>query len=569
MPATWKKLAYKADVLPDLLSPYVVGDLLYASSTSALSKLADVAVGQVIVSGGIGVAPAWSSAPTLTTSLTVPTIIAPAASLVLKPTIDGTSAIQLCDKDGASILNVDTTNKRVSIGLRDINPSAVAFQLSNTASTELITNQVDRDFSGVGHWSGTNWAIVATKLKHTAGSFVSATLPNANLTAGSILAGRTYKLTYTISGMTAGYLTPYLGTSFGDSQSADGTYSDNIYALEDDADLKFLPYSEFDGSVDDISLTRVQDKIVVLNNGSIGVGATPIYKFQVDAPGVNQSAILISDGRGALDKTIVWGFGSLLTLNLRDDGWDYQLAYVNEELGKIANYQYTGNTLEFDHIDLADNWQCSNYLLGYGGFAAQTSEYDPFGLYGMSGVNKFALGGIDDYDLASGNPTPHLIFDLTTKNTLLGVGDLEYNGRRLLHAISSSDLTADGDMIVVGVDTNAEGFGAPLFMAADGKMDTADADASTTAPCVALALETGTGAAKKVLLRGVIRQNTWNWTIGPGRAGLIFLNVTVGTLMQTPDFAEFGTDDVIQVVGFALTADSMYFNPQYNYITKV
>ena len=116
MAATWKKLAYKADVLPDLLSPYAVGDLLYASSTSALSKLADVAVGQVLVSGGVDAAPAWSAMPTLTTSLTVPTIIGPAASLVLKPTTDGVTAIQLSDKDGNAILNVDTTNDRVGIG---------------------------------------------------------------------------------------------------------------------------------------------------------------------------------------------------------------------------------------------------------------------------------------------------------------------------------------------------------------------------------------------------------------------------------------------------------------------
>jgi hypothetical protein len=47
------------------LSSYTVGDLLYASAANALSKLADVAVGQVLVSGGIGVAPAWSDTPTL------------------------------------------------------------------------------------------------------------------------------------------------------------------------------------------------------------------------------------------------------------------------------------------------------------------------------------------------------------------------------------------------------------------------------------------------------------------------------------------------------------------------
>lgn len=38
---------------------YAVGDLLYASSTTALSKLAAVATGNVLRSGGVGVAPAW------------------------------------------------------------------------------------------------------------------------------------------------------------------------------------------------------------------------------------------------------------------------------------------------------------------------------------------------------------------------------------------------------------------------------------------------------------------------------------------------------------------------------
>jgi hypothetical protein len=54
-------------------SSYTVGDILYASTTTALSKLADVAVGSVLVSGGVGVAPAYSATPTVT-SLTAPTV---------------------------------------------------------------------------------------------------------------------------------------------------------------------------------------------------------------------------------------------------------------------------------------------------------------------------------------------------------------------------------------------------------------------------------------------------------------------------------------------------------------
>lgn len=40
-------------------SSYAVGDLLYASTTTALSKLADVATGNALISGGVGVAPSW------------------------------------------------------------------------------------------------------------------------------------------------------------------------------------------------------------------------------------------------------------------------------------------------------------------------------------------------------------------------------------------------------------------------------------------------------------------------------------------------------------------------------
>ena len=38
---------------------YAVGDLLYANTTTTLAKLADVATGNALISGGIGVAPSW------------------------------------------------------------------------------------------------------------------------------------------------------------------------------------------------------------------------------------------------------------------------------------------------------------------------------------------------------------------------------------------------------------------------------------------------------------------------------------------------------------------------------
>jgi len=41
------------------LTSYAIGDLVYASGATALSKLADVVTGNALISGGVGVAPSW------------------------------------------------------------------------------------------------------------------------------------------------------------------------------------------------------------------------------------------------------------------------------------------------------------------------------------------------------------------------------------------------------------------------------------------------------------------------------------------------------------------------------
>lgn len=46
-----------------------VGDLFYADSATTIARLADVAAGSVLVSGGVGAAPAYSATPTLTSVL--------------------------------------------------------------------------------------------------------------------------------------------------------------------------------------------------------------------------------------------------------------------------------------------------------------------------------------------------------------------------------------------------------------------------------------------------------------------------------------------------------------------
>jgi hypothetical protein len=149
----------------------------------------------------------------------------------------------------------------------------------------------------------------------------------------------------------------------------------------------------------------------------------------------------------------------------------------------------------------------------------------------------------------------------------LDMGELPINsvaGIKLMNE-PTADQTASGLIITAVVDVNDQGVGAPLFMASDGHLEAADADSVTTAPCIALATETGTGS-KKVLLHGVLRNDSWNWTVGPGTSGLIYISTSTGVLTQTKPS---GTDDVIQPVGWALSDDCMYFAPSLMYLTHV
>jgi len=132
-------------------------------------------------------------------------------------------------------------------------------------------------------------------------------------------------------------------------------------------------------------------------------------------------------------------------------------------------------------------------------------------------------------------------------------GDLDVNQKNIQYSVPAGDLTTSGIIVTATVDTNATGFGAALYMAADGNFDEADADASTTMPCRALAAETGTGS-KKVILQGFIRKNAWAWTPGSD----LYIDITTGALTHT---APSGTGDQVQKVGFAWTADIIYVNP--------
>ena len=127
----------------------------------------------------------------------------------------------------------------------------------------------------------------------------------------------------------------------------------------------------------------------------------------------------------------------------------------------------------------------------------------------------------------------------------------------------SVDDTGKGMSILATVDANATGIGAAMHCAADGNWEEADASVTGTTPCTGIALTAGTGASKEILLIGVVRNDGWTWTTGPGILGLIYLSITTGAFTQTAPSAD---GEMIQVVGYAITDDVMMFNPQLHWI---
>jgi len=116
------------------ITSYTVGDLLYASASTTLSKLADVATGSVLVSGGVGVAPAWSNSPTVT-ALTTGSV-----SNSGNETFTGTGARILGDFTNATITNrlafqTSTTNGTTGIyALPNGTSTAASWQATNAAN---------------------------------------------------------------------------------------------------------------------------------------------------------------------------------------------------------------------------------------------------------------------------------------------------------------------------------------------------------------------------------------------------------------------------------------------------
>lgn len=103
--------------------------------------------------------------------------------------------------------------------------------------------------------------------------------------------------------------------------------------------------------------------------------------------------------------------------------------------------------------------------------------------------------------------------------------------------------------------------GQACYVGGDSKMEKADADAAASMPVMALATASiAENAAGQFLLQGFFRDDTWDWAIG----GIIYASLTAGGLTQ--DVSGYTAGDQVQVVGIAVSADIIYFNPSFELV---
>jgi hypothetical protein len=132
-----------------------------------------------------------------------------------------------------------------------------------------------------------------------------------------------------------------------------------------------------------------------------------------------------------------------------------------------------------------------------------------------------------------------------------------YDGGADVLLDSTPATSSGGGIWALGdVDANTFGIGAALYLKADGDYAECDADAAATMPCSALALESGTGVGKRVLLVGYLKDASYSFTVG----AIVYVSTTLGGLTTT---APSGTGDFVQAVGIATETTALYFNPDF------
>jgi hypothetical protein len=229
------------------------------------------------------------------------------------------------------------------------------------------------------------------------------------------------------------------------------------------------------------------------------------------------------------------------------------------------------STLKVDTLDTSNgtgNITLSRPLSGSGASLTSLPAANLTGaLPAISGANLTALNATQ---LTSGTiPIARIADDaINSEHYAAASIDAEHlavgkDGAFSLASTPVTDHTANGPQ----TSTISSGYSSTImdlvYLGSGAKWLEADADATGTSINllgIALEAKTDTQAMNVALPGSFVRDDTWAWTPGVP----LYISNTLGAITATKPT---GSGDVVRTVGYAVTADVIFFNPSSDYVT--
>lgn len=182
-------------------------------------------------------------------------------------------------------------------------------------------------------------------------------------------------------------------------------------------------------------------------------------------------------------------------------------------------------------------------------------------VYDSDGAGAVQFTGLSATRAKTISDAADTIVEAGATNSFTGTNTLGDHGDDIKVAlnVNAGDGTWSGLTILRTVATGSAGeaFGQVMFVESDGELAAADADATTSMPGVCILVVSGEGASKTCLINGTVTETDWNWTVG----GLVYVSTDPTTTTGLTQTAPSGSGDQVQVVGVALSADTLLVQP--------
>lgn len=212
----------------------------------------------------------------------------------------------------------------------------------------------------------------------------------------------------------------------------------------------------------------------------------------------------------------------------------------------IYPFLITDKTTSGFYVEFAGYIESSNYKLNWqatasgSNFGGTSINYSSQSFYPVLGATSYEIDEKEETN------------DINLGNGLIMTSVTISGGHMHGYTVGWS-----GEAVEMAVQRNDSGFGCPLYMKSNGMWFQCTAISGTNQmPCMALALEEGEGSRKKILWKGNVRKDVWNWTPGD----IIYVSTVAGAL--TNEKPNDGAWE--QAVGIALKNNIIRFDPGFN-----